>query len=1422
MEVPLQTLDGFVPQEHTILIVDDDPINLKILTEYLEEFGFKTLAGRTGESGLERARLSQPDLILLDILLPNIDGFETCRRLKADTVTQDIPVIFMTGLTETEYRLKGFQIGGVDYITKPVEEEEVLARIITHLRLRELTQRLEEKVRERTRELRQTNQQLEQEIAERKRVEEELRREKALLDMLMDNTPDTSIYFKDRQSRLVKINRKMMTDLKMDDPSQAVGQTDIELFGAEFGRQTLALEQKVMSTGEAVIGLIESRATADGRVNWTLTSKVPWRNSDGEIIGIFGLTREINELIQAEQKRRESEEKFRHIVEAIPMGMHMYQLDADGRLIFNGANPAADQILGVDNSQFIGKSIEEAFPPLTETEVPTRYRQVAISGATWHTEQITYNDNQISGCFDVYAFQTAPGKMTAAFLEVTQQKQVEAELRESRQMLELVLDNIPQYICWKDRNSVFLGCNMNYARMVGLPNPEAIVGKTDWDLPWKKEETEFFLAHDRQVMETDTPELHIIEPALGAQGRQTWLDTNKVPLHNAAGQVTGVLVAFEDITERKHAEQALQTQQEADREFSQQLAKLHEVSLKLSLAASWDGLCRQAIECGRELLGFDRMGIWFIDPQDPAYMLGTFGVDEQGQVRDEHNSRILIQLDTAWGELLTGGSPVHYLVDTELTDDRSKLVGHGEKVLAALWDGTKSIGMIAADNLLSKQPITERTRDLLALFAQIVGHLSTLKRTEEELQAQRAAERRFSQQLAQLHEVGLELSLADSFDSLCRQAVELGHSLLEFDRMGIWFVDPQDPAYILGTFGIDEQGQLRDERHQRLLIQPDTGGKLLKGEFPISYQVEEGLTNDKRDIIGRGEKIMVALWDGKKTIGMIGADNLLTGQTISERQRDLLILFGQIVGHLSTLKRAEQALRESEERFSQFMDYLPAIVFIKDQDSRTLYINKHMQDLFDLHDWTGKRTDELFPAKIAAAMIADDQETLRTGYRRVSEKVTDKNGTERTYQTHKFVINRQGTSPLLGGIAIDITEQIRAEAEILRLQHLLQNITNSMPSALIALNPDGEIMLWNPAAEALTNQNAVTVQGQLFWQVCPQFERYRDLFEQVMRERQVAHRHREILKRESEYIYLDVDIFPLIANDLEGVVLRFDDITPRVHLEEVMLQSAKMASVGGLAAGVAHEINNPLGAIMQSAQMLQIAFDTSRPRTRANLQMMGLDSDKLDRYLREKGLLEYLDGIRTTGTRAAKIVSDLLSFSRKTTSDMAPHDLNTLIEQTLALAATDYDLKKQYDFRNIEIIRDFTSNLPLVTCDGPQIQQVLLNLLRNAAQAIAEKRVAKQAEKGQLTLRTSLESEQNTTAVRLEVEDNGPGIPRSVQERLFEPFYTTKEVGEGSGLGLWLCWSIVVERHKGRIWAESIETGGSRFVVELPALSSQS
>ena len=146
----LFNLRKFHVQNSTILIVDDNPNNLGVIVDYLEDCGLTISVSRNGESGLKRAKFVHPDLILLDVMMPGIDGFETCRRLKADEETRNIPVIFMTALTSPEDKVKGLEVGGVDYVTKPIQHEEVYARILTHLRIQKLTRDLEQVVRERT------------------------------------------------------------------------------------------------------------------------------------------------------------------------------------------------------------------------------------------------------------------------------------------------------------------------------------------------------------------------------------------------------------------------------------------------------------------------------------------------------------------------------------------------------------------------------------------------------------------------------------------------------------------------------------------------------------------------------------------------------------------------------------------------------------------------------------------------------------------------------------------------------------------------------------------------------------------------------------------------------------------------------------------------------------------------------------------------------------------------------------------------------------------------------------------------------------------------------------------------------------------------------------------------------------------------
>lgn len=151
-------------QMATVLIVDDNPANLSVLSDALDLAGLEVWVAKSGKVALERAKYALPNLILLDVMMPEMDGFETCHQLKADAATKDIPVIFMTALSDTANKVKGFQVGAVDYITKPFQQEEVLSRVKLHLQLHDLTEKLE-----------QRNAQLEQKVTEVSQAYENLK-----------------------------------------------------------------------------------------------------------------------------------------------------------------------------------------------------------------------------------------------------------------------------------------------------------------------------------------------------------------------------------------------------------------------------------------------------------------------------------------------------------------------------------------------------------------------------------------------------------------------------------------------------------------------------------------------------------------------------------------------------------------------------------------------------------------------------------------------------------------------------------------------------------------------------------------------------------------------------------------------------------------------------------------------------------------------------------------------------------------------------------------------------------------------------------------------------------------------------------------------------------------------------------------------
>jgi len=286
---------------------------------------------------------------------------------------------------------------------------------------------------------------------------------------------------------------------------------------------------------------------------------------------------------------------------------------------------------------------------------------------------------------------------------------------------------------------------------------------------------------------------------------------------------------------------------------------------------------------------------------------------------------------------------------------------------------------------------------------------------------------------------------------------------------------------------------------------------------------------------------------------------------------------------------------------------------------------------------------------------------------------------------------------------------------------------------------------------------------------------------------------------------------------VEGAVIRVDDISPRVRIEEMMIQSEKMLSVGGLATGMAHEINNPLAGILQNVQVIKNRTSGFLEKNRKAAEECGTSIETIEMYMQKRGIYPMIETIIESGQRAAQIVGNMLNFSRKSDQKFEPHDICGLLDKTVELASNDYDLKKKYDFRQIKVSREYQSGIPLIPCEPGQIQQVFLNILKNAAFAMNEKYKNIPPNPADIyepvfTLRVFMESEM----VRVEIEDNGTGMEEKIRRRIFEPFFTTNTVGHGTGLGLSISYFIITENHKGIMTVESIPEKGSKFIIRLP------
>lgn len=376
------------------------------------------------------------------------------------------------------------------------------------------------------------------------------------------------------------------------------------------------------------------------------------------------------------------------------------------------------------------------------------------------------------------------------------------------------------------------------------------------------------------------------------------------------------------------------------------------------------------------------------------------------------------------------------------------------------------------------------------------------------------------------------------------------------------------------------------------------------------------------------------------------------------------------------------------------------------------------------------------------------------------------------------------------------------------MEHLRQ-IVDAMPSLLLTVDADGQIGQWNRFAVEKTGISEADAVGHNVFTVLPCLTEFRDELLNKITENQ-GFQTKCALAGSDEQRNLIVSAYPLILADSNEMVIRIDDETERIRIEEMMLQTEKMLSIGGLAAGMAHEINNPLSIISQAAQNVSRRLSPEVKANRDIAEAMGLDLDLVERYLDQRGINGFLNNVMEGVDRSSEILRNMLSFNSDNTSDRELCSITDIVKDSIQLICNNYDLKKKQDFRNIEIDLDLPDDLPDVEVNPVEIQQVVLNLLKNAGQAVFE------LEDGDREPLIKVFARSENNQLILEISDNGMGIPENIQPRIFEPFFTTKEVGVGTGLGLAVSYFIITKRHEGSLQLESVEGQGATFRIILP------